>query len=174
MAPIFRSALMWKRRQQKFLSILMYKHANKAVHICDAIMFKDKVYFCCRFRMDLWIAKSNVVFRQCGGKIKRNRELQGQKKIHVSLGMGEMKWELREWNERKVQCRMTIIGREQQTVNEKIGEGWTRHHPVPAPLAKQRPWCWAGSGVRHFQAERKWPGSPGFGRAACPVVAASR
>lgn len=63
------------------------------------------------------------MFRQCEGKKKRNREFQGQKKkIHVSLGMGEMKCELREWNERKVQCRMTIIGRAQQTVNEKTGE----------------------------------------------------
>lgn len=73
-----------------------------------------------------------------GGRKKRSA-LEERKIPCVSLGMGEMKCELREWNERKVQCRMTIMGRAQQTVKEKIEEGWTKHHPVPVPLAKQRP-----------------------------------
>lgn len=71
---------------------------------------------------------------------KKKRSVAEDRKIPcVSLGMGEMKCELRKWNERKVQCRMTITGRAQQTVKEKTEECWTKHHPVPVPLATQRP-----------------------------------
>lgn len=59
--------------------------------------------------------------------------------ICVSLGMEEMKCELSEWNERKVQCRMTIMGRAQRNMKEKTEDGRAKHHPVPAPLAKRRP-----------------------------------
>lgn len=72
--------------------------------------------------------------------VKKKRSLAEDRKIPcVSPGMGEMMCELREWNERKVQCRMTIMGRAQQMVKEKTEEGWTKRHPVPAPLATQRP-----------------------------------
>lgn len=80
--------------------------------------------------------ESNVAF-QCQGKEEKER-CRGHIPC-VSLGMGEMKCELRKWNERKVQCRITITGRAQQTVKEKTEECWTKHHPVPVPLATQRP-----------------------------------
>lgn len=54
-----------------------------------------------------------------GGKEEKECCRRQKKNPCVSLGLREMKCELREWNERKAQCRMTITGRAQQTVKEK-------------------------------------------------------
>lgn len=60
----------------------------------------------------------------------------------VSPGMGEMKCELTEWKGIRERWRMKIMGNEHRTAIDSEREtDWTRvrHHPVPAPLAKQRP-----------------------------------
>lgn len=56
-----------------------------------------------------------------GGKKKRSAA-ENRKIPRVSLGMGEMKCELREWNERKRQCRMTITEEHSRLSKKRQGK----------------------------------------------------
>lgn len=60
----------------------------------------------------------------------------------VSLGIGEMKYEHREWKGTEEQWRMEIMGNKHKPAidsEREIDKDWTRHHPVPVPLATQHP-----------------------------------
>lgn len=72
----------------------------------------------------------------------RGNEVDRKKIPRVSSGMGEMKCE--KWKGIGQRWRMKIVGNEHKTttdIERETDEDGTgvRQHPVPVPLAKQRP-----------------------------------